>query len=1239
MKKQDIFWSAGVLVTLSVSALLPVKVLATEEEKATDSINVNTNNQTEIQVQFRDIGFGLNDLTPSTPEITTITPFSPQQKLNDTEISLNQYSAYQLPENILQTTSSCEENRLEDSAPILVTRKNIPSVKEDLKRHTFTFGCEYSPNETYYNIPDQDLNINNTNNFHLYKSNYNTTLSGETLIAQETSNQQQAQLTPVEPDLPVFPKEVPSLPIPDDKPALTPSTPEITTITPFSPQQKLNDTEISLNQYSAYQLPENILYTTSSCEGNRLEDSAPILVTRNNIPSVKEDLNRHTFSCEYSPHEIYYNIPDQDLNINNTNNFHLYKSNYNTTLSGETLIAQETSNQQQAQLTPVEPDLPVFPKEVPSLPIPDDKPETKPEEKPALAPEQNKQVLRILMRSLLENSASRYPFFVNTSDKLIINPRNFQPSKFTFYANFGFDLDKFAPSNAFQKEQFSDPLIKSANISIYPNDEQFYWVLDGNRVVIETQGNHLNFSYQGNSYQQKLRQFAQISTAFFGVQTVFAFPTALTDSVGSNKLNDLNVTIAGAEIVLPPGVQLPDNASFNLNITGSDGSLFQKLIPLANAPKATTDQLLGGGALSGNLDARNAPKFFQGFPTVNLQPLLNNGVKLEAGSIIPRENLLAAGLTLGDFFTNQGYSFKAPITSLPGIKTLQVNQINNNDLFEVLSNPFLTKEQRDFHYLNSLSWSNLGQQSPEVTTSSILSPQNQAWYRYTLSRSYNRTLLQYDPEKIRLNYLNVFANPGLSVTTAQWQDTDLNQTTNASLGLILGSAFSVINPGNLNASINEAKEQFNTVKTLATLKTKATSQQRRQMNERLNNTLSYSNTNSSLAQVSGSYTFSGNITSDSSLLLQLRTGIYQRSVQFIEQIIQPCTDETPVVIDSVSLDDLGPMFSNIPKTNANAPQTITYTFLQAKTSDGQVLFDKSFVFDNNFDSLFTAASIIGGGKIFDINFSRLQLSTSRQREIETSSYTGNLYLPAVEFVISGSIDNLSYSLSTGMWFNLFPNSVPMIDNNLGKLNPNATGESSLGGMLKFATKADFRNTFYDKNQQWSTIIVNSPFLSLTYNNNPNRLNLSSLSIGNVFQFVKPDFNITLYPVLNCSPQILNPDVQSTSLGDISTFLLFNFSHKSGFNFNTSFSFGNQEPSYQIESTYDVFKDKELGTVIIGPYYSTYSTATKGFESQLKDPNYGMIFRYASANSGLVMNSRLGKSEDGFRGDMNLEFKF
>jgi hypothetical protein len=937
--------------------------------------------------------------------------------------------------------------------------------------------------------------------------------------------------------------------------------------------------------------------------------------------------------------EIYYNALGQHSNINNINSFHLYKLNYNYTFSDEILIAQETNNQQQAQFTPIQPNLPVVPKEIPSLPIPEDKPETK----PALAPEQNKKVLKTLMRNLLDNSASRYPFFVNTSDKLIINPRNFQPSKFTFYSNFGFDLDKFEPSNAFQKEQFSDPLIKSANISVYPDDEQLYWVLDGNRVVIETQGRHLNFGYQGNSFQQKFRQSAQVSTVFWGVQTAFGIPNILADLVGDKKLNDVNIISAASEIALPSGVNIPDNSSFNLNITRSDGSLFQKLIPLDDTRKATTDELLGGGAFFGNLDATNAPKFLQGFPTVNLQPLLNNGVKLEAGSIIPRENLTAAGLTLGDFFTKQGYSFKSPITSLPGIKTLQVNQIDNNDLLAVLSNPFLTKEQRDFHYLNSLMWYNLGQQSPEVTTTSILSPKTQDWYRYTLSWSHNRTLLQYDSEKIKLNYLNVFANLGLSITTAQWQNTDLNQTANASLGLMLGSIFSVINPSNLDGTINEAKEQFNTLKPLATLTTKATSQQRRQMNERLNNTLSYGNTNSNLAQVSGSYTFSGNITSDSSLLLQLRTGIYQRTVQFIQQIVQPWTDETPVVIDFVRPSDFGPIFFqgiNIPTnlTEINASETIKFTFLRAETSDGKVLFDKSYVFDNNLDSLFTAVPMIGGGKTFDMSFGRIQLSTSRQREIGISSYTGNLYLPAVEFVMSGSVDNLSYSLSTGMWFNLFPDSAPMIDNNLGKLNPNATAETSLGGMVKFAAKADFRNTFYDQNQQWDTIIVNSPFFSLNYNTNPNRLNLSSLSIGNVFQFVKSDFNITFYPVLSYSPIILNPDVQSTNLGKINTFLLFNFSHKSGFNFNNSFSFGNQT-LYQIEATYDVLKNQELGTITIGPYYSSYSTATKGLENQLKDPNYGMIFRYASADSGLMLNSRLGKSNDGFRGEVNLEFKF
>lgn len=1031
------------------------------------------------------------------------------------------------------------------------------------------------------------------------------------------------------------------------------SSPEIVGSISFSPQQELNNNEINFNQDSKYQLPKNIPDTAFNCQENKLENSASIPMTTEVNSNIKQELKGHISNCKDNFSYISDDILDsqtllqRDLNITDSNSFNLYKSNQKIVFKNETLIAQSINDQKQAQLPPIQPNSTLIPKEIPPLPIPEDKPEDKPklipELTPELTPEENKKILRILMRNLLDNSASRYPFFVNTSDKLIINPRNFQPSKFNLYSNFGVDLDKFEPGNVLQKEQFSDPLIKTTNVSFYPDEEQLYWVLDGNRVVIETKGNHLNFSYQGNSYQQKIRQVAKVSTVFWGVQTAFGIPTAFADLVGDKNSNNVNITSGAAEIVVPPGASLPDNSSFNVNITRSDGSVFQKIIPLNETRKATTDEILGGGSLFGNLDATNAPKFLQGFPTVNLQPLLNNGVKLEAGSIIPRENLTAAGLTLGDFFTTQGYSFKSSMTSLPGIKTLQVNQIDNNDILQVLSNPFLTKEQRDFHYLNSLMWYNLGQQSPEFTASSVFGPKIQDWYRYTLTWSKNRTLLQYDPEKISLNYLNVFSNPGLSITTAQWQDTDFNQTTNASLGLILGSAFSVISPGDLDAAIDEAKREYQNLKPLSVLKTKATSQQRKQMNERLNNTLNYGTTNSSLAQVSGSYTFSGNIAPDSSLLLQFRTGLYQRNVQLFQQIIQPWSDETPVVIDFVRPSNFGPISFigiNFPTslTQINTPETTNFTFLRAETSDGKVLFDKSYAFDNKLNNSFTAVPVIGGGKTFDIDFGRIQLSKSRQREIAISSYTGNLYLPAVELVMSGSIDDLSYSLSTGMWFNLFPDSAPVINQNLGNLNPNSTAENSLGGMLKFALKGDFQNTFYDQNQQWESIIVNSPFLSLTYNTNPNRLNLSSLSVGNVFQFVEPDFNITFYPVLSYFPKILNPDVQSSSLDDISTFLLLNFSHKDGFNFNSSVSF-NDQTSYKVEATYDVFKDQKVGTMATGPYYSSYSTASKVFDSQLKDPNYGMIFRYTSANSGLIISSRLGKSEDGFRGDMNLEFKF
>ncbi|MDH6061699.1 hypothetical protein NWP17_14870, partial [Chrysosporum bergii ANA360D] len=909
----------------------------------------------------------------------------------------------------------------------------------------------------------------------------------------------------------------------------------------------------------------------------------------------------------------------------------------NPTIFTQSLIAQATNNQNQVPFTPVQPNRPEIPTEIPSLPVPEDIPE----DTPPLKPETSPKLIRALISKLLDDSASRYPFLVNTSDKLIINPRNYQPSKFDFYSNFNFNLNKFETSSTSQTEQSGHDIFKSGNISFYPEDEQFYWVLDTNQVVIETQGRHLKVGYQGNYTQENSRQMAKVSTVFWGVQTVVGVPDIFTNLVGEQKLDDLNMMSAAGEIVLPPGASLADNANVSIDVSRPDGSSFKQIIPLDDTRKATTAALLGGGSFFENLDAKNTPTFLQAFPTVNLQPLLNNGVKLETGSIIPTENLTGAGLTFGDFFTQQGFTFNSKMSSSPGTKTLRMNQSDNNDIVAILSNPFLTKEERDFHYLNSLMWYNFGQQSPEINTFSTLNI-NQTWDRYTLSWSHNRTLLEYDPEKIKLNYYNVFSNPGLSLTIEKLSNTDLNQSVNASLGLIMGSVFSFINPGNINETISKAKEQYNNLQPLAVLETKATSQQRKEMNQRLNNTLNYGNSNSNLSQVSGSYTFAGNITSNSSVLLQMRTGIYERSVQFIEQNIQDWTPQTPVFIDVVRPSDLGPIFftgTKIPTsiTQINTPETVQYSFIRGETSNGEVVFDQSYVFKNNVTSVFTAVPI-PAGKSFDIDFGRIKLSTFRQRDIENSSYVGYLYLPSIEFAMSGSINNFSYTLSTGMWFNLSPDSAPMINNNLGRLNANATTESFMGGMLKMSTKLEFTNIFYDQNNKWHTVLANSPFFSLTYNSNPNRLNLSNISTGNVFQFAKPDFNITFYPVLTYYPKILNSDVQSNNIGDLVGFVLLNFSHNTGFDFNSSISLHN-ETLYQFEATYNIMKNKKNGSLKIGPYYSNYSSANRELENQVENPKYGIVFRYESANSGLVLNSRLGNTDYGLRGEMNLELKF
>ncbi len=280
------------------------------------------------------------------------------------------------------------------------------------------------------------------------------------------------------------------------------------------------------------------------------------------------------------------------------------------------------------------------------------------------------------------------------------------------------------------------------------------------------------------------------------------------------------------------------------------------------------------------------PKILQSFPTTNIQPLLDGGnVQLQEGQIIPKSALEAAGIFWGDILTGEGFGFSAPVSSLPGIKVAQLGKFDNFDLLNVAVNPFLSQSEKDFHYFNSLQWLSLGRRDPVFETLSQ-TQESSDWHRLYVSHPHNRSLIQYDPVAIQATYSNIFSAPGLSIT-AKFSDTSIDaiQSVNSTLGLLLGGVFESIKIDNIQQGLEEAREKFKNGEGFTPLNTSATAEQRRQINNRLNRTLSYANTSSGLEQVSGTYTFPSQVTPQNSNILQIRAGNHKRAVQFLERDI------------------------------------------------------------------------------------------------------------------------------------------------------------------------------------------------------------------------------------------------------------------------------------------------------------------------------------------------------------------
>ncbi|MEY2983512.1 MAG: hypothetical protein RLZZ568_129, partial [Cyanobacteriota bacterium] len=395
-------------------------------------------------------------------------------------------------------------------------------------------------------------------------------------------------------------------------------------------------------------------------------------------------------------------------------------------------------------------------------------------------------------------------------------------------------------------------------------------------------------------------------------------------------------------------------------------------------------------------------------------------------------------------------------------------------------------------------------------------------------------------------------------------------------------------------------------------------------------TLQNVSSNSGLSQVSGSYTFQGNITPQDSLLMQLKSGVHVRGVSFYNQTISDWS-EAPITISSIGPSDFGPLtFTGvsipIDLTSIDYNPTVSLGFMTVQDGNGQIVFDRTVL---------TTVPFIGG-KAADINFGRINFRQTIDRLITTTNYQGYLYLPSLEFALAGTTGDLSYSVTLGSWFNLSPHSAPDIIDNFAPPNSNGSisQEKSLGLYFKTFVKGDFNQIFYDAQNQWETILTHTPSLSLNASSNPNRLNTSSLSLSYTLQLLRRAYNGSVTFSTSYSPQGLNAEFDANSLGKLGLFTALNFYHQSGFRFSGSLSLGDTS-FYAVETTYDVIQDPEIGTFGIGPYYANYAYATRGFDALVADATYGVVLNYVLPNSGVGIRAKLGTSEFGFRGQLSI----
>lgn len=792
-------------------------------------------------------------------------------------------------------------------------------------------------------------------------------------------------------------------------------------------------------------------------------------------------------------------------------------------------------------------------------------------------PSLSKNELEIFILNAITNSASKYPWIIDPRDNFNDNSPNFNPLENTNYIDF-----KIKFSSA-------DSVFSQFTFVNFPQKDQFYWVLPGNRIVVESKGWQSGVLYQGESNDTITVQTIRLTQRLWGLQTVFTLPESLQELTKETGLNQFSIESIAAEVTSPVGVN-PGNIIINGN---SHNNSVTSLVPNISYFNDNQDPLI-----------------LQTFPTSNLQPLLGE-VNLSRGSVIPRATLREAGFIWGNPLTRQRTQFQPVITSTPGIKVGNREEFDNFDLFNILLNPSINKNQRDLYYLNSLYWIALSERQNYLGLREI--SEKHDWQRFYFSYPHNRTLLEYDSLEAKATYTNIYTNPGLSLSLSSNElKIDELQTANTTIGMLIGGIFHLVDIPRLTQSLQEGQQRFSRLERFANIDAKSTLAQRRQINQRLNRSLFLGNRNSGLEQVSGRLTFPSIITPNSSSVLQIRTGNHRRLIQFADGKRTWRDGETFISKAEVSQNSFGHLNSiNVPIPSPQTSNRSSATQVTLTAPNGQ-----QYIQNWNSSNM---ASVPIDIRSFDIAFDNIELSQNGKLTTYFQTFDGYLYLPSIEVLWSGSSSQWNYIINSGIWFNLNADTAFNVTNNFGLLEP-TVGIYTNAALNYINTHVDI-----DAEGRVQSVTNHIPSLQFNWNSAANFQNPAYLNLSYFFSRQDRNLNYSL------STAIALVDEQDTirPLGFLQGRLIF----------NTGLIL-----SSNVEIREQIFYTLEGSTPIntrwsLGAYLQNFRNIDRGIRNRIDDFSYGLLIQYGIPQSSSFWESRLGMSGDTFEASFEGGFRF